>query len=234
MALYDYYFTQFDFPNQENKPYCISNGVFVWNNELKSNIPLGWCCISLSDIINILSGFAFSSDSYVENGKYPLYTIKNVQDSGIISSVDNYIDVLPSNMPDYCLLKSGDILTSLTGNVGRIGIVYENNALLNQRVAKLSPKEQALYPFVLFTMKSKLIRKRIETIAIGSSQANISPLDIAALKIPFNKDIALLFSKNTQQIVYKYISNMKENASLIKLRNFLLPMLMNGQAKIDG
>ena len=83
-------------------------------------------------------------------------------------------------------------------------------------------------------MKSKLIRKRIETIAIGSSQANISPLDIAALKIPFNKDIALLFSKNTQQIVYKYISNMKENASLIKLRNFLLPMLMNGQAKIDG
>ncbi len=234
MALYDYYFTQFDFPNQENKPYRISNGDFVWSNELKSNIPLGWCSISLSDIINILSGFAFSSDSYVENGKYPLYTIKNVQHSGIVSSVDNYIDVLPSNMPEYCLLKSGDILTSLTGNVGRVGIVYEDNALLNQRVAKLSPKEQSLYPFVLFTMKSKLIRKKIETIAIGSSQANISPLDIAALKIPFNKDIALLFSKNIQQIVYKYISNMKENASLIKLRNFLLPMLMNGQAKIDN
>ena len=232
MSLYDYYFTQFDFPSQENKPYRTSGGNLVWNNELKSNIPSNWSSISLSDIINILSGFAFSSELYVEKGKYPLYTIKNVQDDGIVTSVDNYINNLPSNLPDYCLLKSGDILTSLTGNVGRVGVVYENNALLNQRVAKLSPKYHDLYPFVLYTMKSKLIRKKIETIAIGSSQANISPLDIVSLKIPFNRDIALLFSQRTQEIVCKCISNMKENASLISLRNFLLPMLMNGQATI--
>ena len=232
MSLYDYYFTQFDFPSQENKPYRTSGGNLVWNNELKSNIPSSWSSISLSDIINILSGFAFSSDLYVEKGKYPLYTIKNVQDGGIVTSVDNYINNLPPNLPDYCLLKSGDILTSLTGNVGRVGVVYENNALLNQRVAKLSPKYHDLYPFVLYTMKSKLIRKKIEMIAIGSSQANISPLDIVSLKIPFNRDIALLFSQRTQEIVYKCISNMKETASLISLRNFLLPMLMNGQATI--
>lgn len=233
MALYDYYFTQFDFPNEENKPYSKTNGKFAWNDELKRNIPANWTVVSLSEIINILSGFAFSSDVYVEQGKYPLYTIKNVQDSGIIANVDNYIDVLPTNMPNYCLLKSGDILTSLTGNVGRVGVVYQDNALLNQRVSKLVPKDLSLYPFILYTMKSKLIRKKIETIAIGSSQANISPLDIASLKIPFNKEIAQLFSSKTQQIVDKYIANMKENSILIEMRNWLLPLLMNGQATID-
>lgn len=233
MSLYDYYFTQFDFPNKDNKPYSSSGGNLEWNSELKRYIPQDWISTQLSEIIDVLSGFAFSSDNYVVKGKYPLYTIKNVQDSGIVSVVDNYIEELPNNMPNYCLLKIGDILTSLTGNVGRVGIVYENDALLNQRVAKLSPKDKDLFPFVLYTMKSKLIRKKIETIAIGSSQANISPLDIASLQIPFNKEVALLFSMQTREIVDKYISNMKENASLISLRNFLLPMLMNGQATIE-
>ena len=66
-TLYDYYFTQFDFPSQENKPYRTSGGNLVWNNELKSNIPSNWSSISLSDIINILSGFAFSSSSIKEH-----------------------------------------------------------------------------------------------------------------------------------------------------------------------
>lgn len=233
MALYDYYFIQFDFPNDESEPYSKAGGKFAWNEELKRNIPVNWTAISLSEIINILSGFAFSSDIYTNQGKYPLYTIKNVQDSGIVSDVDNYINDLPINMPNYCLLKSGDILTSLTGNVGRIGVVYKDNTLLNQRVSKLEPKDMNLYPFVLYTMKNKLTRKKIEAIAIGSSQANISPIDIASLKIPFNSEIALLFSSQTSQIVNKYISNMKENSMLIEMRNFLLPLLMNGQATID-
>ena len=80
----------------------------VWNEQLKRTIPDGWTTNPLSDIFTFKSGYSFSSDLYEVSGKYKLLTIKNVQNNGINLNVDNYINVLPDNVPDYCLLKAQD------------------------------------------------------------------------------------------------------------------------------
>ena len=81
----------------------------VWNDKLKMNIPISFNSIPLRELLSFQSGYSFSSDEYVANGKYSLITIKNVQDDGINLHIDNYIQDIPEKMPHYCLLKQKDI-----------------------------------------------------------------------------------------------------------------------------
>lgn len=231
--LYDYWFSQFDFPDKNGKPYCSAGGKMVWNEQLKRNIPENWKVVPLSTVLNFKSGFSFSSDLYVTEGKYKLLTIKNVQDSGINLNVDNYINDVPSNVPDYCFLKVNDILMSLTGNVGRIGIMYDSGCLLNQRVALAKSVNEDLHSFVYFLLKSNIIRKQYETIANGSSQKNLSPVESENILIAYNEQIAIHFASVTNKHLKIIISNLAENEKLIHLRDWLLPMLMNSQATIS-
>lgn len=231
--LYDYWFSQFDFPDKNGKPYCSAGGKMVWNEQLKRNIPENWKVVPLSTVLNFKSGFSFSSDLYVTEGKYKLLTIKNVQDSGINLNVDNYINDVPSNVPDYCFLKVNDILMSLTGNVGRIGIMYDSGCLLNQRVALAKSVNEDLHSFIYFLLKSDIIRKQYETIANGSSQKNLSPVESENILIAYNEQIAIHFASVTNKHLKIIVSNLAENEKLIHLRDWLLPMLMNGQATIS-
>ena len=231
--LYDYWFSQFDFPDKNGKPYCSAGGKMVWNEQLKRNIPENWKVVPLSTVLNFKSGFSFSSDLYVTEGKYKLLTIKNVQDSGINLNVDNYINDVPSNVPDYCFLKVNDILMSLTGNVGRIGIMYDSGCLLNQRVALAKSVNEDLHSFVYFLLKSDIIRKQYETIANGSSQKNLSPVESENILIAYDEQIAIHFASVTNKHLKIIVSNLAENEKLIHLRDWLLPMLMNGQATIS-
>lgn len=230
--MYDYWFMQFDFPDENGKPYRSSGGTMVWNEQLKRDIPIYWCASSVSLVYEILSGFPFSSEFYVPNGKYKLLTIKNVQDTGINLDVDNCVDQIPSKMPDYCMLKPLDILMSLTGNVGRIGIFYSNNCLLNQRVALVRSRNQEMNGYVYFLLKSDLMRKQLETIANGSSQQNLSPIEAERIIIPYNPVLAIKYSKYANKSLNIIANNLAENERLTQLRNWLLPMLMNGQATI--
>lgn len=231
--LYDYWFSQFDFPDKNGKPYCSAGGKMVWNEQLKRNIPENWKVVPLSTVLNFKSGFSFSSDLYVTEGKYKLLTIKNVQDSGINLNVDNYINDVPSNVPDYCFLKVNDILMSLTGNVGRIGIMYDSGCLLNQRVALAKSVNEDLHSFVYFLLKSDIIRKQYETIANGSSQKNLSPVESENILIAYNEQIAIHFASVTNKHLKFIVLNLAENENLIHLRDWLLPMLMNSQATIS-
>ena len=230
--IYDYCFTQFDFPDENGKPYCSSGGKIVWNGQLKRNIPENWAVVPLSTVFNFKSGFPFSSDLYVTKGRYKLLTIKNVQDNGINLDVDNHINDIPSNVPDYCFLNANDILMSLTGNVGRIGIMYDDGCLLNQRVALAKPVNEDLNSFVYFLLKSDMIRKQYETIANGSSQKNLSPVEAENVLIAYNEQVANHFASFANKYLKTIVSNLSENESLIHLRDWLLPMLMKGQATI--
>ena len=106
---------------------------FVDNPEVNS-----WESGEVSNVIRIYSGFAFKSKDFDIDGKYGLVTIKNVQDGCFIKDcTDHLSEPLPDRIPEYVHLKSGDIILSLTGNVGRVCIVVGRDYLLNQRVAKL-------------------------------------------------------------------------------------------------
>ena len=231
--LYDYWFTQFDFPDENGQPYRSSGGKMVWNEQLKRTIPDSWTTNPLSDIFTYKSGYSFSSDLYEVSGKYKLLTIKNIQNNGINLNVDNYINILPDNVPDYCLLKAKDILMSLTGNVGRVGIMYTDNCLLNQRVALAEPVNINQRVFVYFLLKSDIIHKQYKMIANGSSQQNLSPIEAEKVIIAYNPEVATKFSTLCNEYLNTIVSNLAENQELVKLRDWLLPMLLNGQATIS-
>ena len=135
--LYDYWFVQFDFPDENGRPYKSSGGEMVWNETLKREIPEGWEVKPLNNRLEIKSGFPFKSDTYKTFGRYKIVTIKNVQDGELVTSGCDYIDEMPSRANDYISLKIGDRLISLTGNCGRLCVVCEENLLLNQRVGLL-------------------------------------------------------------------------------------------------
>lgn len=231
--LYDYWFTQFDFPDENGLPYKASGGKMMWNDTLKRKIPLNWCVSSMTNIFTFESGYPFSSDLYHSNGKYKLLTIKNVQNNGINLNIDSYINNLPSNMPDYCLLNINDILMSLTGNVGRIGIMYAENCLLNQRVALAKPNKKEWNSFVYFLLKSDIVHKQYETLANGSSQQNLSPIEAGNVTIAFDKNVVDQYSAICEKHLSTIVRNLAENQELSNLRDWLLPMLMNGQATIE-
>ena len=230
-TIYQRWFIEFEFPNEEGKPYKSSGGKLVYNEELKQEIPENWkiCCIE--DITTLISGYAFSSNDYCKNGAYKLYTIKNVQDGNIISTVDNKIDNLPVNLPCECLLKPKDLIMSLTGNVGRVGLVYEENALLNQRVLKLIPKNNLCYIYLL--CRGYFIKNKCESISTGTSQKNLSPIEFGKIKIAYSEEVINKFENKILDFLELIMNNLKENQRLNSLKEYLLPLLMNGQINVD-
>ena len=122
---------------------------------------------------------------------------------------------------------------SLTGNVGRVGILYDSNCLLNQRVALIQPQNPIMTPFIYCLLKSDKIRYILESLATGTSQKNLSPIEAGNILIPHNSEITKKFSRDVTPLIDSIIANLKENNSLTNLRDWLLPMLMNGQATIE-
>lgn len=229
-TLYDYWFVQFDFPDQNGKPYKSSGGKMVYHPELKREIPEGWGVRILNEVLDLISGYPFSSNDYVTSGKYKLYTIKNVQDGYTVDKVDNYLDFLPSNMSHECQLRRGDLIMSLTGNVGRVGMVYEDNVLLNQRVLKLNPINKTHKSFIYSFFRSDVTKAHLENMSTGTSQKNLSPIDIGNMMIPFPSESLLSkFLDNLKMLE----NNLVESQQLTQLRDWLLPMLMNGQVKVE-
>jgi type I restriction enzyme S subunit len=161
-TLYDYWFVQFDFPDENGKPYKSSGGEMMWSDELKRDVPKGWEIDKINSKVKIGSGFPFDSDDYCNDGKYKIITIKNVQDGFLDTSTVDKINFIPEKINDFCVLKIGDILMSLTGNVGRMCFVDQENLLLNQRVGKLIGDKDFVYYMLIYFFKRPENQARLE------------------------------------------------------------------------
>ena len=203
-----------------------------YSDKLKKYIPEDWDVIRINKLVTIESGYPFNSEHYDKEGIYKLITIKNVQDSGIDVDTGDRINIIPDDLPKYCRLKTKDILLSLTGNVGRVGLMYTNNCLLNQRVANIIPFDESLKPYLFCLFKSQTIRITMERISGGTSQKNLSPIETGNIFIPFNLEAAKNFSMKCEYIISKYVKCLEENLKLTQLRKELLPILMNGQVSL--
>lgn len=179
--------------------------------------------------LNFINGFAFKSTTYLASGKYKIITIKNVQDGLVDSIGTSYIDVLPARMHSDCILSIGDILLSLTGNVGRVGIVSNNNLLLNQRVAKIVPKSKKHLPFWYFVFRSSEIKEHLIRIAKGTAQQNLSPIETLNTKISLDLVKVEKYVEVATPLFNNIVGNMQESARLAELRDSLLPKLMSGE-----
>ncbi|MCX6269646.1 MAG: restriction endonuclease subunit S [Bacteroidetes bacterium] len=231
-TVYDYWFVQFDFPDKDGRPYKSSGGKMVWNDELKREIPEGWYNERIDSKLKIGSGFPFDSSCYEPYGKYKVITIKNVQDLQLDTSRIERIDSLPTNIPEFCKLSLGDILISLTGNVGRICLTTEDNLLLNQRVGTfICDKLDKNYLFFFFQRKE--VQTWLKNIATGSSQKNLSPIDATNYHTVFpSSEILDKFNSIVDSLISQLILNQIENQELWAFHDWALPMLMNGQVKV--
>lgn len=207
------------------------DGKFV-DSEL-GMIPEGWKVGTIGDIVEFQNGFTFSSKDFSENGEYKIITIKSVQDGCLVTEGSSKVTEYPTKMPAYCKLQSGDILLSLTGNVGRCCLVTETNLLLNQRVAKIKAKEcyDNSFSYALFRLKET--KELLISISRGTAQANLSPVEASKLPMVIpSEDARKSFSMISDSIMNKIISIHIENSRLSLLRDTLLPRLMSGELEV--
>ncbi|MCQ2117412.1 MAG: restriction endonuclease subunit S [Bacteroidales bacterium] len=197
-------------------------------------IPEGWRVGYVNTLIDIQSGFAFKSETFTKIGEYRLITIKAVQDGYLETNGADQISIIPAKMPKYCILSLGDILLSLTGNVGRVCLVDQNKLLLNQRVAKIHPKDETNRFFSYCLFRNEEFKNTMIQLARGTAQLNLSPVETGYLKIVCPNDETMkLFSKVGLGIFNNVLSNRIENIRLSLLRDSILPKLMSGELNIN-
>lgn len=215
--LYREWFVELRFPGHE--------GVKVVDG-----VPEGWMKGTVDNIVKLLSGYPFKSSEYVSSGKYRLITIKNVKDGEFSPDNVDYIDQLPDKVPSHCILTEGDILLSLTGNIGRVCIVNGYNYLLNQRVAKL----QTLHPAYAYCMfRSKEMLNKMTALSNGVAQQNLSPIRAEKIRILIPSSNLLFQFKNiVEPIISQIILLNNQITFACEARDRLLPELMDGEIEV--
>ena len=198
-------------------------------------IPKGWRCSSISSKYDFLSGFAFKSKDWIEEG-VPVVKIKSI-DSGIVDlDTDTFVSEDFIGTKSSYILNEGDILIAMTGaTIGKVGVVpiSTKKSLLNQRVGKFIHRDNLKNFFLNCFVSSRLFLKNIENLATGSARDNISKDQILSIKtiIPTD-DIYNKFGELTEDIRKKILIANNENNILEKLRDALLPKLISGELQI--
>ena len=223
--LYREWFVNFRFPGHEK--------IKTVDSELRM-IPEGWEIKKIEEFVLIKSGFPFKSDTYEENGTYGIVTIKNVNDGIFDVDCTNRTNIVPSKLPNYCNLEDGDILISLTGNIGRVCFVYGNNLLLNQRVGKLILKNLKDKAFLYVMFRQTEMQERFKTIANGVAQQNLSPVETGRLKILIpSADLLNQYMEFSDPIFKQILVFLKQNINLRNTRDMLLPKLISGEIDVS-
>ena len=196
-------------------------------------IPKGWRIESFSNITSFKNGFAFKSKDWTESGK-PVVKIRNVKP--LILDIDgcSFISDDIKKYDEY-LLSKGDILIGMTGYVGETCLVPKLDKMpyQNQRVGKLIPTKDFFKEFIFSFTRQSNFKKKVEEIAQGSAQQNVSGKDILGLHFVFgNEEILKIFSDSTSDLFKKILLNFEENITLAMLRDTLLLKLISGELKI--
>ena len=232
--LYDYWFVQFDFPNEEGKPYKSSGGAMVWNEKLKREIPTSFDVKSLSEIIEVKDG-THDSPKPQDNG-YFLLTSKHLTERGL-----DYASAYKISKEDYesinkrSKVDTNDILFSMIGTIGNSYFVEKTNinfAIKNMALFKTSAKRW--FSEYLYLYLSSCDYKHYEGNSLsGSIQKFVSLRTLRDMPILYHEDIIKVFAKEVRNIITMMVNLRKENIELTKQRDELLPLLMNGQASVN-
>ena len=145
--------------------------------------------ICLSNIATLKNGYAFQSGKYNALGKWKILTITNVPGERYINDEDcNCIINLPNDIQDHQVLKEGDILISLTGNVGRVSLCKNGNYLLNQRVGLLQLAKNVNQEFLYQILSSQRFENSMIACGQGAAQMNIGKGDVENYVLPYSSN----------------------------------------------
>lgn len=235
-TLYDYWFVQFDFPNAKGKPYKSSGGKMVYNDVLKREVPEGWKVKSLGELSIFLTRGI--SPKYTEENGIPVVNQRCIRNNTI--NFDFCRRHNQHQKPIVKLLQLGDILVNSTGvgTLGRVAIVRRLEDELTTTdshvtIVRIDPEEANPF-FIGVTILDK--QPEIEQLGEGSTgQTELSRENLGKLKLLLpNRELQEAFERIASPLFHKITNNEQENQQLAALRDWLLPMLMNGQAKVLG
>ena len=231
--LYDYWFVQFDFPNEEDKPYKSSGGAMVWNEKLKREIPQGWTAAKIKDVAQTYSGGTPTSTNseYYDGGDIPWINSGELNNP-IITSTTNYITEEGLNNSSAKLYPQNTVLVALYGaTAGKVSLL-SFEACSNQAVCGVIPQNKIMTTYIRYYLSS--LYEHFITLSSGSARDNISQDTIKNTILPIPQEKILKeFSDAVAPIISKIIANQKEMETLTKQRDELLPLLMNGQATLN-
>lgn len=223
-TLYDYWFVQFDFPDANGKPYKSSGGKMVFNKELKREIPEGWEVKELNVIAKNIMGQSPKGESYNKEGiGTPLLNGPADYENGALLA--RTYTTSPTR-----LSKRNDMVLCIRATIGNL-VYSEQEFCLGRGVAAVRPKEERMSELIFYILLQEIERFKIQ--ATGSIIRGITKDDLIESKclIPSSKLIDV-FHNQIKPIFDKIRINKKENLKLTELRDWLLPMLMNGQVTV--
>jgi type I restriction enzyme S subunit len=240
-TLYDYWFVQFNFPfdfakgkpDKNGKPYKSSGGKMVWNEALKREIPEGWEVKKIKDLAKTGSGGTplSTKTEYYENGNIPWINSGEVNSSFIIEA-KNFITEDGLNNSSAKIYPKGTILMAMYGaTAGQVSLM-NIDACTNQAICAIIPNDKKITHYLKFALHQ--LYQYLINLSSGSARDNLSQEKIKELLFAIPEEIILQrYFDLTNQYFDKILINLKENQQLSELRDWLLPMLMNGQVKVS-
>ena len=238
--LYDYWFTQFDFPDENGKPYRSSGGKMVWNEQLKMEIPFSWICSKMENAIEaVRTGLNPRNNFQLGNGNIQYITVKNLCLNGSLDfsgcdTIDEQARQIVHRRSD---IQRDDILFASIAPLGRCYLIQENptNWDINESVFSIRYNSSLLTAEYLYmNLQSETFVKRATACSTGSIFKGIrinSLMDSEIILPPLS--VTKEFSKEIKPLFALQKELDRETHTLIQLRDWLLPMLMNGQATIS-
>ena len=212
-TLYDYWFVQFDFPDADGKPYKSSGGEMIFDETLKREIPKGWEVKSLGEIADLYQPATLSEKELNKNGQFLVYGA-----NGIIGKYNKFNHENPV------------VAVACRGNsCGAINITQPKSWITGNAMV-VNPKNKNM---CIDFIKNTLLVNNLDKVVSGSAQPQITRTNFAPLKvITPNESLLKLYSDIINPMFNKRINRIQQNAKLTQLRDFLLPMLMNGQVLV--
>jgi type I restriction enzyme S subunit len=227
--LYDYWFVQFDFPDENGKPYKSSGGKMMWNEKLKREIPEGWTNGTLLDIASFTNGLA--CQRFRPNGeeKLPVIKIKEMHEG-----ITNETEFVKADIPESEKVCDGDILFSWSASL-EVMLWTHGNGGLNQHIFKVTsnndyPKSFYYYQLHDYVNVFKRIAEARKTTMGHITQDHLQQSTIA---LPTSTTLPKILDAKISPTFTAIVKNSAEISSLTKQRDELLPLLMNGQVSVN-
>ena len=210
-AIYKQWFVEFEFPDENGKPYKSNGGEMVFNEELEKEIPKGWERKSIFEVSTVTYGFPFNSELFCQDETLkPLIRIRDIL-SNVSETFTN------ENVDEKYLIKNGDILIGMDG-VFHISLWFGGKAYQNQRIVRLrNDKENNISSLQLYFSIFPPI-KELESTIEGTTVAHLSDKDMKALKI-------LIAINNVQKKIFKVLESISSNMITVAGENILLQKL---------
>lgn len=225
--LYDYWFTQFDFPNAEGKPYRASGGAMTHNDELGIDIPEGWEAVNLGSRLSYVRGVEPGRGKYLDEEGSDTVLFYRVKDLNSPCKTFVHKSEVTKAMATY-----GDIILSLDGTPGRLS--YACHGGYSSGLRKVTDPQGTIPPSVIYCLlKSERVQQIIKKFSHGTNILHASAA-LEHMHVPFDEDTISKFGEITTLLYDEMVHLTEENEQLVKLRDYLLPLLMSGQVTVDS